>query len=457
MRTHVAVLVALGLSLAGLASAPVATAGEYHVYACRTPSGEAAPVDGWSATAMGNDTITQDSCPAGGALIAALGDRGSHEAGVDRALWTFTVPAWTRMAGARLWRAEDVDGGEASEAFFLTWLGGANFNIFADCAPLQCEGSDTQIAQPLAEANRISVPSADLGANLYLDANCAGADKQQCPIGRGDPNGYAAAMYMFAADVVLEQAEGPVAREVSGPLATESTVEGTSDVTFNGSDPGAGIWEVTFQIDGKLVQSTVPDENGGRCHEVGQSTDGIAGFLYLQPCPRAESADVGFNTTAIGNGAHHLIVSVLDPAGNSATVLDREINVENPVGAAGPVSPAAPAKATPKRRPVRARLTLSIEPRHVSRLQSIHFSGRVLGGSIPKGGKQLVLEAREGRGKWLKFSFIRTGSAGRYRGSYRFEFLGPGRWQIRVVCEGAVGYPFATGWSRVVRVRVRVG
>jgi hypothetical protein len=106
-----------------------------------------------------------------------------------------------------------------------------------------------------------------------------------------------------------------------------ASVQGTSDVTFNATDPGAGVWEVTFSVDGKVVQSTVPDENDGHCRDVGQSTDGLAAFDYLQPCPPVESVDVGFDTTVVSNGEHHLVVSVLDPAGNSATVLDREIDV----------------------------------------------------------------------------------------------------------------------------------
>ena len=36
------------------------------------------------------------------------------------------------------------------------------------------------------------------------------------------------------------------------------------------------------------------------------------------------SADVGFDTTALRNGAHHLVVSVIDAAGNAAPVLDRQ-------------------------------------------------------------------------------------------------------------------------------------
>src|ERR1035441_5151169 len=39
---------------------------------------------------------------------------------------------------------------------------------------------------------------------------------------------------------------------------------------------------------------------------------------------------VGLDTTRIANGAHHLVVSVIDAAGNAATVLDRAVTVYNP-------------------------------------------------------------------------------------------------------------------------------
>ena len=83
-------------------------------------------------------------------------------------------------------------------------------------------------------------------------------------------------------------------------------------------------------MDGKVVQSTVLDEDGGRCRNVGETSDGLAAFLYVQPCPASVSADVGFDTTRVANGEHHLVVSVIDAAGNAATVLDRNITIENP-------------------------------------------------------------------------------------------------------------------------------
>jgi hypothetical protein len=455
--------------IAGLLSLALAAsvgAGQYHVYSCRMPSGAVAPVDGWSGSAGPvYDDYATNTCGSGGALTAALGEQTPHFAGIDQATWTLGVPAGETMTGATLWRAGDADGGEVTNATYEFWLAApSESSIFDDCVyQFKCPIGVGDPAQPLSAANRVVVPSANLGSHLYAVAACGGSKEFECPSGHGDLNGYAAVVYVYAADVLLEQSGGPSAREVSGPLATEKSVQGTSDLVFNASDPGAGVWETVFSVDGRVVQSTVPNDFGGHCRNVGQTTDGMPAFLYLQPCPQTEGADVGFDTTAVGNGAHHLVVSVLDAAGNSAPVLDKEIDVENPA-ATLPSGPGSTVGHSVTRRP-RARLTLRIEPHKVSLRQSIHFEGRLLGGHIPKIGKLLVLEARllgggtsRGRrhsGKWFGFDEVRTGRQGRFHGSYRFNvFVGPGDYQLRVLAKAETGYPFATGWSRAVRVRV---
>ena len=64
-----------------LVLAAAAHAGRYHDYSCRTPSGESAPVDGWSGSVPSNgswDNYAQNTCATGGALIAALGEQTTH-------------------------------------------------------------------------------------------------------------------------------------------------------------------------------------------------------------------------------------------------------------------------------------------------------------------------------------------------------------------------------------------
>jgi len=103
---------------------------------------------------------------------------------------------------------------------------------------------------------------------------------------------------------------------------------------------------------------------------------------------------------------------------------------------------------------VQARVTLRVARGYTSAEENLGFSGLLAGGDIPRGGKRLVLQARQGRGSWREFSVIHTGADGRFHASYALQFLGLGRWQVRVLCKGEAGYPFATGTSNVVRVRV---
>jgi hypothetical protein len=302
-------------------------------------------------------------------------------------------------------------------------------------------------------------------------------------------------------------------------------------------------------VDGTVIQRTVINEEDGHCRDVGQTTDGLPAFLYLQPCPSTVSADVGFDSTKVANGVHHLVVSVIDAAGNEATVLDRGILVDNPgnpgppngIGAStfariqarwastpgtrlttsygrreriegrltglagapivgaqialaatpqatgahsvamrdvttGPdgefdvelppglssrgvtlsyvarIGEARASASTTLELAVRAPVSLRIAPREVSVGHTIRFSGRLLSGPVPAGGKSLVLEARSGGGRWIEFDVIRTGAHGRYGAHYTFKFPGPAAYQFRVVCEHEADYPFAAGASRVANV-----
>jgi len=334
-------LPAAGLSLlvAGLVAATPgsARAGEYHVYSCRTPSGESAPADGWSGSKTGSHSYAEDTCSQpNGALMAALGEASARTANADIATWAFAAPAGETIAAATLWRAGDADGGAAVKATYELWFSGPNdlrapAEIFGWCeSGSQCPAGVGNTSQPLSAENRLAVPSQNLGSHLSLSASCVGESPYKCPEGKSDHNGYAAAVYLYAADLTLEQNGGPSAGNVSGELASAPSVRGTSDVAFTATDPGSGVYEAVFSVDGQVVQSTVVDENGGHCRNVGQTTDGRPAFLYVLPCQGSVSADVPFDTTEVANGEHHLVVSVIDAAGNAAPVLDREITVANP-------------------------------------------------------------------------------------------------------------------------------
>lgn len=104
---------------------------------------------------------------------------------------------------------------------------------------------------------------------------------------------------------------------------------------------------------------------------------------------------------------------------------------------------------------VRAGLRMRIRPRVARRGQTILFSGRLLGGPLPPGGKQIVLVARGSKGPWLRFNVVRTGAGGRFRATYRFAQPGTVRYRFRALSRAEAAYPYLAGGSNVVRVLKR--
>jgi hypothetical protein len=275
--------------------------------------------------------------------VAALSDGSTHEVETDPATWTFSAPTEMTLAAATLWRAGDADGGWATNATYESWFAGPEdkdleADVIDQCvAEFGCPTGVGDISSIRSPSNVVTVLPGNLGAHLYVNVSCAGSPKFVCPSGKGDPNGYAAVVYLYAADLILEQSSQPTVTNVEGELASASTLSGTADLSFHAEDPGSGVYQAVFTVDGAEAGRTLLDDNGGRCHDVGQTSDGLPAFLYLQPCLPSLSADVPFDTTTLSDGAHHLVVTVTDAAGNSTVALDRKIMVSN-----HPVSPSSP-------------------------------------------------------------------------------------------------------------------
>ncbi len=111
-----------------------------------------------------------------------------------------------------LWRAGDADGGGASDASYEFWLAGPDNeslpDLFDQCV-LNLDVPDWVWAIPrdlCPQSNRVLVPQANLGTHLYVNASCGGgAGSSNAQPATGDANHYAAVVYLYAADIVLEQ------------------------------------------------------------------------------------------------------------------------------------------------------------------------------------------------------------------------------------------------------------
>ena len=330
-RTGAAVL-ALAATLTLAVVAP-AGAGIYHVYACRTPADATAPADGWTPYAQGETATTANTCAgATGGLTAALVEREGVVSEGDEAGWRFGVPAGERLVGANVWRAGDVDGGRTRDAGYEFWLGGAGrASAFEECVALEgCTLGHGDQGEPFAAANALSAPPSSLAEGLSANVACTG--RTYGCYGTAVPpltDGYDALLVIYAADLTLEQPAGPSVTDVGGALADAAGVSGESSLTFTASEAGAGVYEALVSVDGTLLERVPLDSNGGRCEDVGGTTDGSAAFEYVQPCAATVSTSVALDTTKLSNGAHTVQVSAVDAAGNMAVVLDRVVTVEN--------------------------------------------------------------------------------------------------------------------------------
>ena len=104
---------------------------------------------------------------------------------------------------------------------------------------------------------------------------------------------------------------------------------------------------------------------------------------------------------------------------------------------------------------VKASVTLKSSPRTIRSGGRVRFTGKLSGGYVPKGGKVIELQAHE-RGRWRSITTLRTNAHGAFSYRYRFSFRAAGTTfpvRVRVRHEGT--YPFALGYSKSVRVRVR--
>ena len=113
-----------------------------------------------------------------------------------------------------------------------------------------------------------------------------------------------------------------------------------------------------------------------------------------------------------------------------------------------------PVAADEVRLDVRAGVTLKIRPRHLRGGRTIRLRGRLLAAPATRLGKVITLQARE-RGRWRDFKSARTRRGGRFATRYRFTSGARGTFPIRAVARADAAYPYATGRSRTVRVRVR--
>ena len=103
----------------------------------------------------------------------------------------------------------------------------------------------------------------------------------------------------------------------------------------------------------------------------------------------------------------------------------------------------------------RAGVRLTVSPRRVSPRGAIRFTGRLLGGP-GRAGTQVVIYALGGSRSRIPVATVRADSRGRFRYRYRFSNSAPGTtYRFQATLHAQRSYPYATGHSRTVAVRIK--
>jgi hypothetical protein len=105
----------------------------------------------------------------------------------------------------------------------------------------------------------------------------------------------------------------------------------------------------------------------------------------------------------------------------------------------------------------RANATIRASTSVISGMRRVRFSGRLglIGAGLPAGGKQVELQARQGR-RWTTIDTARAdGPRAAWSGHVPFSGR-PGRYRVRLrIPREAATFPYELGYSRSVVIRVR--
>jgi hypothetical protein len=109
---------------------------------------------------------------------------------------------------------------------------------------------------------------------------------------------------------------------------------------------------------------------------------------------------------------------------------------------------------------VPARVTLRASRGSLSNGQAVRFSGRLLGGHVPRRGRELELQGYNPlKGRWqpVRTQGLRSFGSGRFATTYRFTATvgATVTYRFRVRVASRPDHPFSEGFSRVVAVTVR--
>ena len=310
----------------GLLFSTSAHAGEWVQVSCINPDQSAAGSAGWSSFAAGGGYGSNNgtTCGPGGNAYAILSSNAAVAVGAHETL-QYTPPAGSTLNGGVLDIGMSADGygydASGTAVAYTPEYAYDGSNVFFQCAAglTPCSGGTNDFTGELEVPGR-------RGGNLYLEAGCGGMAGQIC--NSGGSGGAWSQIRLWWANLRLSNGATPAASAVAGTLLS-GEARGGRELLLSATDPGGpGVYEITVQAAGQTLYSGTPEDNGGQCVPVGESSGALM-FDSSQPCKQSESVDVPIETAGVGDGEHTLKITVTDAAQNSSVVYDAPIKTNN--------------------------------------------------------------------------------------------------------------------------------
>lgn len=313
--------------LAAVSAAP-ASAASYRVHSCQMPDGQAIGFDGWDSQICGE--------PGSNSLVMF---GGPWNVGYSQQT-SFKVPAGSGLAidqaYLNLWgEIEHTFDQEQGTPFMRAK---ADATTLVNCV-WTCNDFSTNSTFTTTGAQTVSV-----------EIGCTGPPTQVCTQSY-DP------MWFPRVSVSLLQATFTVrdsAPPSVGPAGVEGTIRaatgarGTATVAFDALDGGSGVRYVVADFAGTEVARYTPNANDGKCADAGASVSDDHEFTAVRPCPTSQRVQFNVDTTKAPDGPQTLRIRLIDAAGNTATVFDQPVTVDNAPRANPPVDDVPPVGESPQ-------------------------------------------------------------------------------------------------------------
>lgn len=300
LRTALAAAFSLTVLVPATASA---ADGTYTVWACKGPSGAAAPIAGWTSMTSPAATVS-DGCTGGGTF--GLGLPASPNGG-EGAQWAFWAPPTTRVAAVRMLRVTQGFAGPANSgvSYAMTAVGSAPDDSIKDLERCvkdadQCQSDlTTPVVKPGLDAAGIAI---DLKCTVQGFLTC------QAP---------AVGSAISQATVTLKDLAKPTVSNNRVVDAGESS--GQLRVRFDAADQGGGLYRANTLVDGKPFSTVALGAHP--CDDADPGNGDPYEFLHPQPCPTAVAgAEVAVDYRQLPPGPHTIQTEVEDAAGQTAAV-----------------------------------------------------------------------------------------------------------------------------------------